>query len=60
MTVKTNPKQSTFAFFARFPDEESARAYLINARWANGIICPHCGHDEVWSIRAGKGLKNGE
>ncbi len=45
---------STFDFFGRFPDEDSAREYLINARWPNGIICPHCGHDQIYRIRNGK------
>ncbi len=45
---------STFEFFDRFPDEDSAREYLINARWPDGIMCVHCGHDEVWRIRDGK------
>jgi transposase-like protein len=26
-----------------FHDEEKARLYLEGIRWANGIICPHCG-----------------
>ena len=49
-----NKQPSTFAFFERLPDEDSAREYLINARWPNGVICPHCGHDQVYRIRNGK------
>lgn len=49
-----NNQPNTFAFFERFPDEDSAREYLINARWPNGVICPHCGHDQVYRIRDGK------
>ena len=26
-----------------FQDSEAAREYLQNLRWANGVICPHCG-----------------
>lgn len=26
-----------------FQDEEAARNYLESVRWANGIVCPHCG-----------------
>ena len=26
-----------------FQDHDSARAYLENLRWANGVVCPHCG-----------------
>jgi transposase-like protein len=29
-------------FIKRFPDEKSARQYLENQRWANGIECPRC------------------
>ena len=26
-----------------FQDEDAAREYLEATRWANGIVCPHCG-----------------
>jgi transposase-like protein len=26
-----------------FQDEEAAREYLEAIRWANGVVCPHCG-----------------
>lgn len=45
---------STLDFFRRFPTEDSAREYLINARWPGGVVCPHCGHDEAWRLRDGK------
>jgi transposase-like protein len=45
---------SAFEFFERFPDETTAREYMESARWANGIICTHCGHDVVYKIRQGK------
>jgi transposase-like protein len=34
---------STFAFFQKFPDEESARNYFETNRWAGEVSCPHCG-----------------
>lgn len=34
---------SLYALFKRFPDEESARLYFENNRWASGKYCPHCG-----------------
>ena len=49
-----NNQPNAFTFFERFPDEDSAREYLINSRWPNGVICPHCGHDQVYRIRNGK------
>ena len=44
---------STFDFYERFPDENSARDYIVSARWPAGIHCIHCGHDEVYTIREG-------
>lgn len=49
-----NNQPNALAFFERFPDEDSVREYLINARWPNGVVCPHCGHDQVYRIRSGK------
>lgn len=51
---KLQKQPSAMDFFNRFPDEDAARAYLESARWANGIECVHCGHNEVWKIRNGK------
>ena len=34
---------SLYEFFKRFPDEESARKFFENKRWADGVHCPHCG-----------------
>lgn len=34
---------SLYQFFAKFPDEVSARLHFENGRWANGKFCPHCG-----------------
>ena len=34
---------STFQFLKRFPDAESARAYLEARRWPKGAMCPACG-----------------
>ncbi len=27
----------------QFQDADKAREYLENLRWANGVVCPHCG-----------------
>jgi len=37
-----------------FHDEDEARAYLENLRWANGRFCPHCGEAERTSPISGK------
>lgn len=34
---------SLYEFFKRFPDEEAARKFFENKRWADGVHCPHCG-----------------
>jgi transposase-like protein len=39
---------STFELFAKFPNEESARAYIEGLRWPNGVACPTCsGKDRI-------------
>lgn len=49
-----NIQPNAFAVFDRFPNEDAARENLINAKWPNGVICPHCGHDQVYRISNGK------
>ena len=34
---------SLYQFFQRFPNEEAARLYFEQNRWAGEISCPHCG-----------------
>ena len=34
---------SLVEIFRRFPDDETAEAWLIEQRWPTGICCPHCG-----------------
>lgn len=38
---------STFEFFNRFPDEESARLYFERNRWNGEAHCGHCGSTSV-------------
>ncbi len=33
---------STFQLFKLFPDEPTARAYLVERRWPQGAVCPAC------------------
>lgn len=43
---------SLFKFFAKFPDEESARLHLEVGRWgAHGAFCPHCGSFSVTEVK---------
>lgn len=44
---------STFEFFERFPDRESARLYLEARRWPNGPRCPVCDSGERIAARKG-------
>jgi len=34
---------SLYEFFAKFPNEESARLYFEEKRWSVTKCCPHCG-----------------
>lgn len=34
---------STFEFFQKFPNEESARRFFENRRWGSDPVCGHCG-----------------
>lgn len=34
---------SLYEFFQRFPNEEAARKFFESNRWADGVVCPHCG-----------------
>ena len=36
----------------QFPDEASCREFFETIRWPSGRICPHCGHNESWVIKA--------
>ena len=38
---------SLYQFFAKFPDEESARNYFETQRWNGQTVCPHCGSETV-------------
>lgn len=42
---------STFQFFKKFPDEESARTYLGGRLWKDGAKCPACSSTERVTAR---------
>jgi transposase-like protein len=43
----------------RFTDPVAASEYLESIRWADGVVCPHCGESEREPYRLkGKSLKN--
>ena len=35
---------------AKFPDEDSCKAYLASRRWPDGVRCPRCGSDKVYEL----------
>jgi transposase-like protein len=42
-------------FLKRFPDEESCISYLIQARWDDKPVCPHCESDrKIYKIKGGR------
>ena len=36
-------KFSLIDFFKQYPDEKAATAFFEGLRWADGVVCPHCG-----------------
>ena len=44
---------STFQFFQKYPDADSARLYFEKRRWRGHVVCPHCGCDGRISARKG-------
>jgi len=35
-------------FLAQFPDEKACWHYLIDIRWPDGYVCPHCNSAKYW------------
>ena len=44
---------SLMQLFDRFPDQETARIYMEQQRWPDGIDCPHCHEEERIGRRKG-------
>jgi transposase-like protein/predicted RNA-binding Zn-ribbon protein involved in translation (DUF1610 family) len=40
-------------FMKRFQSEEQCRAALFKLRWANGFVCPACGHEKFYPMKRG-------
>jgi transposase-like protein len=43
---------SLYQFFQQFPDEEAARGYFEQNRWAGEVSCPHCGSLSVAPVKS--------
>lgn len=53
--MSTQPETvSLYQFFQRFPNEEAARAYFEQNRWAGEVTCPHCGSLSVATVKSMK------
>jgi predicted RNA-binding Zn-ribbon protein involved in translation (DUF1610 family) len=42
--------RSLLEFQRRFPDEAACAAYLREARWPQGFVCPACGGGRGWAL----------
>ncbi len=42
--------KSLLEFQQRFPDEAACAAYLSQARWPDGFVCPACGGVRNWAL----------
>lgn len=42
---------SLYQFFQRIPDEDAARKYFERNRWADEVVCPHCGSLSVAEVK---------
>ncbi len=45
---------------ARFSTDETARRYLEEIRWPNGVVCPHCKNADqkrIWEIKENRAKK---
>ena len=52
-----NGNEITFHKVMRWTDEE-CRQFLVQQRWPEGVICPKCGHNEVYNIKRQNKSKN--
>lgn len=42
--------RSLIEFQRRFPDDDACAAYLREARWPDGFVCPACGGRRAWAL----------
>jgi hypothetical protein len=50
---KPVPQMTIAQFEATFTHEEACRAYLIARRWPEGVRCPRCENNKVYSLKSG-------
>ncbi len=49
-----NIATSEYELFAKFPDEEAARAHLEHVRWQGKPTCPDCESDSIYTRGGGR------
>ena len=50
MKTKTVRTMTLAELEAKFPDEDSCKAYLASRLWPDGVRCPRCGSDKVYEL----------
>jgi hypothetical protein len=49
---KITPQMTLPEFDRLFPDEAACKAYLVSRRWPDGVRCPRCGNEKVYTGKA--------
>jgi transposase-like protein len=49
---KFTPQMTLRQFDELFPSDDACKAYLAARRWPDGVRCPRCGNDKVWTLHA--------
>jgi transposase-like protein len=47
----TQPSISLADLIAKFSDEATCKEYLRDNRWPNGVRCPRCGNEKVYTLK---------
>jgi transposase-like protein len=50
--AKFTPQMTVADFDRLFPTDEACKAYLAARRWPEGVRCPRCDNDKVWTLKA--------
>lgn len=50
--MATQESITLLEFQNRFGTEEACEKHLFQIRWANGFVCPKCGHTEYFNIKS--------
>jgi transposase-like protein len=50
--LTTQPSMTLAGLRERFKTEDDCKAFIQAARWPNGVLCPRCGNDKVYSLKS--------